>query len=474
MINFDEIFIKSEADYEAIKKILPQNLIDDLVIDTIRKYIGLRCDTVVVEYPYYDRDYLSTYYNHYSMKFKKYEKKCCRLHFEKGNDYYGFVTLRPTIEGTKIGKTYLSPKLLIDKTAYLMLSNHIAHVYGSEMIIEAFPWKQQQTDISRCAHTAVWTIIRYFSSRHRGYTDATIGDLVDHVKNDRGRKTPSQGLTPIQVSDLFKVYGYSPLVIENNIFNRNEAYSKFVEEIFSYIESGLPMVGFITPLGHAVALIGHGRVNYDLLDDDVFVASNLDKDANVLSHTKLIESAYVMDDNAFPYREVPCLLPDSNSDVRYGMSQFRYAVIPLYEKMQLTYSEVYDRMVQWLKLKAMNWEERNVCRIYLTSSNSLKRLAAKSDTMSEDLKELILRLSFPKFVWCIDLAGIENYKNHMTSGRIIIDATSATHDSEPWILRHDMAKIEYKDYDESADYKYTIKTNIKPYKIYENNLKELN
>lgn len=124
MIKITAVPIQKEKDYDALKKAVPTHLMDDKVIECLKKYIGTKCDTIKVEYPYYDSDYLSTYYEHYAQKFKKYEKTCCRLHLEAGEDYYGYITLRPSVEGTKIGKTYIAPELLLDKDAYLMLSNY--------------------------------------------------------------------------------------------------------------------------------------------------------------------------------------------------------------------------------------------------------------------------------------------------------------------------------------------------------------
>ena len=470
MIDFINISIKEVYDYDKLRNVLPECLIDDYVLNHLKKFIGNRCESIVIEYPYYDRDYLSSYYSHYSKKFRTYEKKCARIHFEGEDDYYGYITLRPTLDNTKFGKTYLSPQLLIKKDAYLMLGERCAHVYGYEYSFKAFPWKRQQTDISCCAHTAVWTIIRYFSNKHKGYADATIGEIARKVKNESGRKTPTQGLSPTQVSDLFKDFGFSPLVIYNRREGGGIKENSFLDEIFTYVESGIPMVGFITPEKHAVSIIGHGRVNYNLLDDKDYINQCIDTTANVISSTRLIESLYVMDDGEFPYREVTKALPSKASDVKYGLNQFTYAVIPLYAKMQLTYHDVYNRMLQWICGKVMNWKKQNVCRIYITSSNSLKRNAMESETMPEILQDLIARISLPKFVWCIDLAGIENYKMQLTSGRIIVDATSATVDKEPWILRHDGNRIQYRDYDENPDYIYSIDVSIAPYDFYINNL----
>ena len=224
-----------------------------------------------------------------------------------------------------------------------MISNFTAHVIGQKLEIRCFPWKRQQTDVSVCAHTAVWTVIRYFGNKYKNYADTTIGDIVEKVENDWGRKTPSLGLNLVQISDLFKQYGLSPLIIGGD-----KTSSKiFIDEVISYIESGLPVVGFLSPQDHAISIIGHGEIDYDKLDNLDDEPDLLDKNANVIPHSKLINSLYVMDDRYFPYREMSKELPDKYSDLEYGINELYYAVVPLYNRMQLSYRDVYDRMVVW-------------------------------------------------------------------------------------------------------------------------------
>ena len=376
------------------------------------------------------------------------------------------------MNGTKIGKTYLDPQIMLNETAYLALYDFKAHIAGNEMEIKSFPWKSQQTDISVCAHTAFWTIIRYFGNKFRNYADTTIGEIVEKTQNDWGRKTPSLGLTPVQISDLFKEYGFSPLILQAEKDRDTEA--EYLNEVMAYIESGLPMVGFLYPIKHAISIMGHGAINYEMLDDPSIVEEIKDKEINVISHGKLIKELYVMDDNCFPYRKMPLDLPSNNSDVTYGFSELEYCVVPLYRRMQLVYGEVYARFVAWRKEEVMNWEDLCVCRIYITSANSLKEEALNSRDMNDVLKDVIINLTLPKFVWCIDLAGIDNYKKGLTSGRIIVDTTAATKEEEPWILRHDSNRIEYVDIenDDMQDKSVfsTVACNITPYRIYENNL----
>lgn len=228
MISFISVKIKSLNSYtENLMEAIPNQLIDIDAIGVLKKYLGMNCDEIRVEYPYYDGDYLSTFYIHYSQKLRPYEKQCCRLHILKDEEYYGYITLRPTTKGTKIGKTFIMPELLVKEEAYLALHTFQAHIVGNEMKIRSFPWKSQETDISVCAHTATWTVIRYFGNKFRNYADTTIGEVVEHTQNDWGRKTPSLGLTPVQVSDLFKDYKFSPLILQHG---KNKD-SGFLEEI---------------------------------------------------------------------------------------------------------------------------------------------------------------------------------------------------------------------------------------------------
>ena len=275
------------------------------------------------------------------------------------------------------------------------------------------------------------------------------------------------------MSDLFKDYNFSPLILQRD----REKDKGFLDELIAYIESGIPMIGFLYPIKHAISIIGHGLVNYDLLDDTTVVDTLKDSEINVISHSKLIQDLYVMDDNCFPYRKMPIDLPSEQSDVIYGLAELEYAVVPLYRRMQLAYSEVYERFRVWRKEKVMNWEEFCVCRIYITSANSLKKETMISENMNETLKDVILNMTLPRFVWCIDLAGTANFKEGLTSGRIIVDTTAPTLEEDAWLLRHDGEKIEFIDIEKGdgiGKNEYSvIETEIKPYDVYINNLKEV-
>lgn len=468
MIEFKELEIKSLESYDELLGLINEETIDDQVVNTLKKFLGLKCKKIVIEKPYHDRDFLSTYYCYYSQKFRGFPKKCCRLHI-MGNagEYYGYIVLRPTVKGTRLGTTYLSPQLLVNEDAYLMLAEFEVHIMDNKQKIRCFPWMKQEVDISVCAHVAAWTILRYYGTKYHNYADTTMGAISQKVKGDMGRKVPSNGLTPVQIADLFQEYGFSP-IIRGGIKENN---NRFLDEMTAYIESGIPIVGFISPKQHAVSIVGHGKIDYELLDDSASIDTLKDEKTGIILHSKLISSLYVMEDNYFGYRRVSKQLPTVESDVDYNLYEIKFAVVPLYGKMQLVYNEVYERYVSLVESKTMNWEEVKISRIYMTSANSLKRETGNNKKMCDQLKTIILRLNMSKFVWCIDIAGIDNYKNNLTSGRVIIDSTCSTHEKEPWLLMHDGHEIRYYDEDENSN--FVVECDIQPYTIYTNNLKRV-
>jgi len=468
VIDFNELPIRSLEDYDKLFELINKNVIDEQTVYTLKTFLGLNCSRIVIEYPYNDKDFLSTYYCYYSQKFRGFQKKCYRLHIMgESDEYYGYIILRPTVKGTRLGTAYISPVALVDEEAYLMLAGFEAHIMDNKQEIMCFPWMKQEVDISVCAHVAAWTILRYYGTKYHNYADTTMGAVSQKIKTDMGRKTPSNGLTPVQIADLFQEYGFSP-IIRGGMKDKN---NQFLDEMTAYIESGIPIVGFISPKQHAVSIVGHGKINYGLLDDSDSISKLKDDETGIILHSKLISSLYVMEDNYFAYRKVSKELPTSNSDVDYNLYEIKFAVIPLYEKMQLVYNEVYERYISLVESHTMDWEEIKVSRIYMTSANSLKREAGRNNEMCDELKTIILRLNMSKFVWCIDIAGTDNYKKNLTSGRIIIDSTCSTYEKEPWFLMHDEHQIRY--YDEDENENFIIECKIKPYTIYTNNLKRV-
>lgn len=348
---------------------------------------------------------------------------------------------------------YISPELLLNNKSYLILGEFKVNLVGNEILTVAFPWMYQETDISVCAHVATWSIIRYFGNKYKNYADICMSDIIEKTPEYMNRKIPSKGLNLLQIPEILRQFGFSPLLIQKN--NKDEFYN----ELIAYIESGIPIIGVMTKRGHAISVLGHGNIDYDLLDQKV--------GQGLIYNSELINSLVVNDDNYLPYIEVEKSLTKIN--IQYSIEDIDYAVIPLYDKMQLEYGIVEAKITDYINTGHLDYISDKVVRIYITSSNSLKEKALKTTNMNDELKNIILHMNMPKFIWCADISSIEEYKKSLTSSKIIIDTTCCTYESQPWLLIHDNNNIVY--YDNGKWMKKDVK--ISAYDIYTNNLREV-
>ena len=84
MIDFAKIQIRKKDDYNQLLDIIDETHIDEEVVECLKKYVGLKCNSILIEYPYYEKDYLSTYYSFYSKQHGEHSKLCFRIHFFGG------------------------------------------------------------------------------------------------------------------------------------------------------------------------------------------------------------------------------------------------------------------------------------------------------------------------------------------------------------------------------------------------------
>ena len=474
MINFAKLIIHSDDDYDQLLDIIDDTHIDKNVVNILKEYVGTKCNALLVEYPYYEKDYLSTYYSFYSKQHTSHSKLCFRIHFfspqsstDNRREYFGYISLREGIKDSKIGKSYLSPRLLLDneQPAYLMLDLFSASVYGERLFVNAFPWMKQETDVSVCAHVAMWSILRYYGNRYKGHRDTVMGEIVDMIQSEKGRKIPSRGLTPNQIVDTLDLYNFAPVLLGDE----HHKLHYFTNEIIAYIESGIPVIATMNRKRHAITLFGHGSIDYDKLNTEL--DSLKEPESNIILHSSLISTVFAVDDNHFPYRQIDTDLPVSDRKIDYALREINYIIIPYCQKVLLGFNEVYEKFMQIVKENIMHWDGVRICRIYLTSSNSFKEKAVQNDKMHKELKKIILLMDMPRFIWCVDLATIEESRAGLISGRLILDSTVSTQDENPWLLMHDSFCINAIEYGRKLR---NSPCKIDPYYLYKNNLQDIN
>ena len=81
MIVREKIIIEKLEDYQNILQYLLPQYVDDDLIKQLASHIGIQCKKTVVEFPYYENDYLSSYYIFYAKKLQSFPKECYRILF---------------------------------------------------------------------------------------------------------------------------------------------------------------------------------------------------------------------------------------------------------------------------------------------------------------------------------------------------------------------------------------------------------
>jgi len=74
VIDIRTVYINGLSDYDNLLSFIRKSHINSETIDELKQYLGLKCNKIIVEFPYADKDYLSTFYIHYSKNLKSTQK----------------------------------------------------------------------------------------------------------------------------------------------------------------------------------------------------------------------------------------------------------------------------------------------------------------------------------------------------------------------------------------------------------------
>lgn len=487
--------INQKISKETLESYTGSNYVDDKTIELLNSFIDKKQVYLMIEKPYYDSDYLSTYYIFYSRKQEHFSKICCRIHIyeiiednssKENYIYQGSIVLRPTKSTTKMGKTYLSPLLFLTE-GHIILNEFKNHILGETIPIKAFPWMKQETDVAVCAHVALWSIIRYFGSKYAGYQDITMGSIVQKTPEQNQRKLPLSDLNLMQISELLKKQDFSPIIVSRKTTDDFDA------ELFTYIQSGIPLIGCITGLRHSVVIIGHGEMKTARLNDYDSMKKVFSQ-MNVIDSNELVESIIVNDDSIGPYitisKEMNIFEPEIFDNVRtpnipYSLKDFDYLVVPLYDRIQFGYRSLQIAVQMLLDEKKIyingheeqfNFLEENkkyISRVYICSAKTLKKYAITKINGNTDLVNYIRRMELPKFVWNVDFSTLEEFEENKISAKLIIDTTCCNNDNEPWLLIHNRLNLFIRE-PSNQDKKWILhECEIDPYVKFDGNLFDL-
>jgi hypothetical protein len=292
------------------------------VLKPILEYVKnmLACDVVVLEGDYIDADYASQFSLLYSKSFKRFSNICDRIHFFKGgvdlkemkeglssdviDSYLGYTVLTPLMCG-KVGRTVV-PTWSIDeymesRDYYPVFSkaDFRAHIYDKEFTISGFPFITQDSMVMVCAQASIWMAAFFMHGRYGRYGiprhfPQDITEAASRYLPWGGRVLPSEGLLVEHMVNAFSNLGYGPIL---NLKPPTQDWIDPLELIQKYVDSDLPVVVILRPLGHAVTVVGYITCRDRRAD--------FNPPTNIISSDGWISALIVNDDQLGPYRIMP-------------------------------------------------------------------------------------------------------------------------------------------------------------------------
>jgi len=451
-------------------------------LKTINDFISeLKVDLYVyVEHPYVDKMYRDTYYNYFASKRDDYPRDTIRLSFFKSEvkeedfrninennelqeKYLGFVILRPTYPFV-IGRNVISPKAFKSNDVICCLVNYTATVNGLKLDVKGFPHSSQDQETITCAETTVWSILEYFGNKYpeyRPYQPSQVNAVLGKFSFER--LIPSKGLTAGQISFALREFGFGV-----KIYAKAPYGDDFERLLKIYIESGIPVVGAMQNtqgIGHALNIIGRSNLTKEKIDD-LSIYKQISNNVNVYDFADINFEYVFIDDNYPPYRQTTLDKPASYyTNPKWLGCEITSFIVPLYPKIYMEAGEARSTAISLVDSLGLIANKDILIKTFLTSSRSFKNEISLNGSLDETVKELLLSISMPKFIWVTELSDKDLILQGLVNGMVILDAT------EPKRFGIISALIENNYIANNLTQFKTISLPLHPFKGYSNNLK---
>jgi hypothetical protein len=390
---------------------------------------GINAKTIVAEENYISKDFLSDYSLYYSLCFEKIPKTCKRLHFFNSEfnkedflkelldnspdsplwqSYLGFLVVKPlpyTIIGTTVLEQY--PNNEKYKRFFFGTRDYHIHLFGKELVVNSLAFQEQDTIISACATTAIW------STLHKASIDFnTILKSPSEITQDAGimsidgsRLFPNKGLDVFQMCQSLERSGLVSEVRVHDETTRSMKNDYVKSLILAYSQIGIPIILIVYVPARTYGLHALAVSGYRFGDNQLQYKN---KKGPVL-RSNIMEKIYVHDDQWGPFSRVEF---DINDTIKTNWSRFhpsgknpptfKHVIIPLYPKVRISYDDILGIVhgIDVILEKAFteipeimfNWE----VKLYYTNKFLEEMLHSSNDN---DLKKEIVLSHYPKYIW---------------------------------------------------------------------------
>lgn len=404
-------------------------------LTAVRKHLEqLGCQTIVIEDPYVDQDFLEDFSAYYVRAFPKYERFCRRLHFFTGaldpgtfskfleaetqafdgllqSAYLGFLVLRP-LPGAFLGRTCIKP--LPDdarREHEPFLREYSVHLAGVDLAVATLGFQEQDRIVAACATSAVWSAL-HKAGQVFGIRVPSPSEITQLAMRDSHRRgLPTDGLSVFEIGQAIRRAGLE-IEIRENI----EDLKAFV---YGYGCFGLPCIlgvalyvkdpqnpAKLIHVGpHAITVTGFDMNDQatpsQLFSDRIAGLYAHDDQAGPFRYTKILQKIRMM------YRAEPSEnwhveteFPDSRGKV-YGM--VLAAIVPVDPMIRIRFEEAIRMQIELRDILApilvassmdpFEWDVR------LASVNELRSKIGRAAGMTAGARKHILESNWAKYVW---------------------------------------------------------------------------
>lgn len=410
--------------------------------------------TCVVEGVYIDRDFSAVFSAFYSTLFRPYQKYCRRLHFFQADlgelrqstdpssviellesnrsAYLGYIVLRPLSHAPVSNAKFAADLLCPAPTQEISVRTvRNVHVLGCSLEVSGFPLTQQDTRVGACAQATIWMAGRHFHDKF-GAPWFSMPDITANALRPtdsaitRSLPAGSDYLTTDNMVRALRSMGRHPVFYAPDIAGGQKNWGFRPEDVICrYVDSGIPVILGMentgSQIGHAVVAIGSERQ----AQIDTSSLPQRATQADFLTHF------LVNDDQRGTCLRLPLRAADLTTEYPYSLeTNLLYLIVPLPNKVFLSAEiaeaiawdlctqfgvQIQSRISQsFLPPGQTDW---NPCpdfyqqlasgsiigRTYLTYGWRYKARMLKN-TVSEELKQELLRRDFPRFVWVTEFS----------------------------------------------------------------------
>lgn len=379
-------------------------------------------------------------------------------------NYLGSCVINPFVDRF-IGRTFLRPDRTMVwpqfgqdgapeavREASIRLSKHQVTIAGKRLVVEAFPFHQQDGELMSCAEVTLLNLMKYYANRYNAYADVEPLDILGaERRNAHTRVIPTNGLDYNHVSSILYDYGLHPCLYDIGALRKadrseGDAQRHLKRLMCTYIESGIPVAVNAAPpkdsySGHSLICIGRGTPDSSLEDlalEEAVYVNEITTETNeatgnrtiqrvpcscaIVDSADLYQDYVVIDDNQIPYSVRP--FPSLSVYPTMRIARF---IAPLHRGMTMEADNAWHQfetllcdpsvgLIQWagayLASVVVNDKDRSlltsdgsievVSRVFLASSKTFK--AERVHRIHDAVQASVYAcLPMPHFVWVCEL-----------------------------------------------------------------------